>query len=154
MSDSKLLSKKSGITMVVFGGILRFISIILYTFGIIIFRQADYISGFYGMEDLVPKAIWAGIITMVCFILFAIGGILLLIFGIRKLIVISLQNSGNVIVLKKERKTVENKTISDRHITENYVSIADELKKYKDLLDKSIITQEEFDAKKKQLLGL
>ena len=34
------------------------------------------------------------------------------------------------------------------------VSNADELKKYKELLDSGIITQEEFDAKKKQLLGL
>jgi len=33
-------------------------------------------------------------------------------------------------------------------------SAADELKKFKDLLDNGIITQEEFDAKKKQLLGL
>ena len=33
-------------------------------------------------------------------------------------------------------------------------SSADELKKFKDLLDSGIITQEEFDAKKKQLLGL
>ncbi len=33
-------------------------------------------------------------------------------------------------------------------------SNADELKKYKELLDSGIITQEEFDAKKKQLLGL
>ncbi len=33
-------------------------------------------------------------------------------------------------------------------------SNADELKKYKDLLDSGVITQEEFDAKKKQLLGL
>ena len=33
-------------------------------------------------------------------------------------------------------------------------SSADELKKYKDLLDSGIITQDEFDAKKKQLLGL
>ena len=31
---------------------------------------------------------------------------------------------------------------------------ADELKKYKELLDDGVITQEEFDAKKKQLLGL
>lgn len=31
---------------------------------------------------------------------------------------------------------------------------ADELKKYKELLDNGVITQEEFDAKKKQLLGL
>ena len=33
-------------------------------------------------------------------------------------------------------------------------SSADELKKLKDLLDSGIITQEEFDTKKKQLLGL
>ena len=36
----------------------------------------------------------------------------------------------------------------------NSVSSADELKKFKELLDMGIITQEEFDAKKKQLLGL
>lgn len=34
------------------------------------------------------------------------------------------------------------------------LSIAEELKKFKDLLDNGIISQEEFDAKKKQLLGL
>ena len=33
-------------------------------------------------------------------------------------------------------------------------SSADELKKYKELLDNGVLTQEEFDAKKKQLLGL
>lgn len=33
-------------------------------------------------------------------------------------------------------------------------SVADELKKFKELLDMEILTQEEFDAKKKQLLGL
>lgn len=37
---------------------------------------------------------------------------------------------------------------------ESTVSNADELKKFKELLDMGIITQEEFDAKKKQLLGL
>lgn len=31
---------------------------------------------------------------------------------------------------------------------------ADELKKFKELLDMGVITQEEFDAKKKQILGL
>ena len=34
------------------------------------------------------------------------------------------------------------------------VSAADEIKKFKELLDMGVITQEEFDAKKKQLLGL
>lgn len=36
----------------------------------------------------------------------------------------------------------------------NTISAADELKKFKELLDMGAITQEEFDAKKKQLLGL
>jgi hypothetical protein len=50
--------------------------------------------------------------------------------------------------------------IASRKNATNTVSIstpqsdADELKKYKELLDQGIITQEEFDAKKKQLLGL
>ena len=34
------------------------------------------------------------------------------------------------------------------------VSTADELKKFKELLDMGAITQEEFEAKKKELLGL
>ena len=34
------------------------------------------------------------------------------------------------------------------------VNNVEEIKKYKELLDMGIITQEEFDAKKKQLLGL
>ena len=33
-------------------------------------------------------------------------------------------------------------------------SAADEIKKFKELLDSDVITQEEFDAKKKRLLGL
>ena len=33
-------------------------------------------------------------------------------------------------------------------------SVADEILKFKNLLEQGIITQEEFDAKKKQLLGL
>lgn len=33
------------------------------------------------------------------------------------------------------------------------ISLADEIKKYKDLLDLGAITQEEFDAKKKKILG-
>lgn len=37
---------------------------------------------------------------------------------------------------------------------ENKISNADEILKYKNLLDAGAITQEEFDAKKKQLLGL
>lgn len=39
-------------------------------------------------------------------------------------------------------------------IPQSNTSNADELKKYRDLLDSGVISQEEFDAKKKQLLGL
>ena len=49
--------------------------------------------------------------------------------------------------------------ITDEEATNNQqatspTSVADELKNLKELLDMEIITQEEFDAKKKQLLGL
>ena len=36
----------------------------------------------------------------------------------------------------------------------DYKTLYDELKKFKDLADSGVITQEEFEAKKKQLLGL
>ena len=44
--------------------------------------------------------------------------------------------------------------INTQQNKQSTVSSADELKKFKELLDMGIITQEEFDAKKKQLLGL
>ena len=48
---------------------------------------------------------------------------------------------------------VKRALVKEEQKTEN-LSQADELKKYKDLLDSGVITQEEFDARKKQLLGL
>ena len=49
-----------------------------------------------------------------------------------------------------KEKTVSTTTIKQEIPQSN----ADELKKYKDLLDSGVITQEEFENKKKQLLGL
>ena len=46
------------------------------------------------------------------------------------------------------------KTDSSQNTTIQTISSADELKKYKELLDEGIITQTEFAAKKKQLLNL
>lgn len=43
---------------------------------------------------------------------------------------------------------------SSNHPTTASKSEVDEIRKYKDLLDDGIITQEKFDAKKKELLGL
>ncbi|MCR1975866.1 SHOCT domain-containing protein [Clostridium sporogenes] len=53
------------------------------------------------------------------------------------------------------RKVFENyKTNSDEKESGQTLSVADEIKKFKDLLDSGIISQEEFDTKKKQLLAL
>lgn len=46
------------------------------------------------------------------------------------------------------------KNRDDSHDSGQTISSADEIKKFKELLDSGIITQEEFDAKKKQLLGI
>lgn len=51
-----------------------------------------------------------------------------------------------------EKKRAELRTSSNTVIQQ--ASAADELKKFKELLDMGIISQEEFNAKKKQLLGL
>ena len=47
-----------------------------------------------------------------------------------------------------------NQSSSSNTTPQATVSAADEIKKFKELLDMGVITQEEFDAKKKQLLGL
>lgn len=52
------------------------------------------------------------------------------------------------------KKQVEASKRSRNAPTVAALSPADEIKKYKELLDLGIITQEEFDAKKRQLLGL
>ena len=54
------------------------------------------------------------------------------------------------LLIERQKKRTEN--ASAQSVVQQ--SAADELKKYKDLLDSGIISQEEFDAKKKQLLGL
>ena len=53
--------------------------------------------------------------------------------------------------IEKRREELKNNT--NVNVTQQ-VSAMDELKKLKDLLDLGIVTQEEFDAKKKQLLNL
>ena len=53
-----------------------------------------------------------------------------------------------------EFKSQPNEPENTSTIVQTALSPAEELKKYKELLDMGIITQDEFDAKKKQLLGL
>ena len=56
---------------------------------------------------------------------------------------------NNLLIERQHQKVVPNVITTVPQSDE-----ADQLKKYKDLLDNGVITQEEFDAKKKQLLGL
>lgn len=60
-------------------------------------------------------------------------------------------NSSDVISITEEEVEELSK---NQDMQQTNLSQADELKKFKDLLDSGVITQEEFDAKKKQLLGL
>lgn len=60
---------------------------------------------------------------------------------------ITSDNKPDVDVTPKDDKSVESEKTSG-------VSAADEIKKYKELLDMGAITEEEFDKKKKQLLDL
>ena len=55
------------------------------------------------------------------------------------------------LLLERQNMPVYSAPIAKQGIPQ---SNADELKKFKELLDSGVITQEEFDAKKKQLLGL
>lgn len=59
-------------------------------------------------------------------------------------------------ILKRTSLVVPKEEKQPQQVINNIqeTSSADELKKYKDLLDSGVITQEEFDEKKKQLLGL
>lgn len=64
-------------------------------------------------------------------------------------------NSSDVKVLSDAEWETEKKNINNTATpTASAPSAMDEIKKLKELLDMGAITQEEFDAKKKQLLGL
>ena len=61
-------------------------------------------------------------------------------------------NAYVVEVAEKIRKALE--AYKRNPVDSKPIDSIDELKRYKELLDSNVITQEEFDAKKKQLLGL
>ena len=73
-----------------------------------------------------------------------------------KISFLMIQNSDEIhksvseLLISRQGKQAETTVIKQEIPQSN----ADELKKYKELLDTGVITQEEFDAKKKQLLGL
>lgn len=72
---------------------------------------------------------------------------------------IIMQDKINNIVITNATVSADTTPISSVNTTSTktnttMIGVADELKKYKDLLDIGVITQEEFDTKKKQLLDL
>ena len=68
---------------------------------------------------------------------------------------VMIKNRGEIYdVVSKLLVKCQNKTTITSITQEISKSSADELKKYKNLLDSGIISQEEFEAKKKQLLNL
>lgn len=67
---------------------------------------------------------------------------------------ILLQDKMNSIITAGEAQKESTAVNGEPKKEEFTIGAADELKKFKDLLDMGAITQEEFDAKKKQLLGL
>ena len=70
-----------------------------------------------------------------------------------KIVFCGLKNSSDVFnVISELLRARQDRLANTTNTTPK--SDTDELKKYKDLLDSGVITQEEFDAKKKQLLGL
>ena len=52
------------------------------------------------------------------------------------------------------KKTKEDSSKEDIPVEESSPSVPDEIRKYKELMDEGILTEEEFTAKKKQLLGI
>ncbi len=67
------------------------------------------------------------------------------------------RDSDNGVFLKWANKhgvKVEAAKLPETSADETDTSSADEIRKYKELLDDGIITEEEFEAKKKQLLGI
>ena len=58
---------------------------------------------------------------------------------------------SELLMKRQDTHTGVSRTVVKQEVPQ---SNADELRKFKELLDSGVITQEEFDAKKKQLLGL
>ena len=61
---------------------------------------------------------------------------------------------GMAVKSSKFGKTEKSETKTKESDVKPVLSNVDEIRKYKNLLDEDIITQEDFDVKKKQLLGL
>lgn len=120
----KLMSKAPGVVMIVLGFVAAFLAFCLL------------IAGLGG--DLMGWLVIAFIISAIIVIAGA--------YKIREV------NEHNEYVMDEYKKVLAKSKRKDVHTQS--LSAADEIMKFKQLLDNGIITQEEFDIKKKQLLGI
>lgn len=97
------------------------------------------------------------------FIAFLICGIVLMVFALIRVgrnipINVRVKRYRNIIAqINRKIDQIKNGTYVDprkKLVTSSNISIADEIVKFKKLVDDGVITQEEFEAKKKQLLDL
>ena len=97
------------------------------------------------------------------FIAFLICGIVLMVFALVRVgrnipINVRVKRYRNIIAqINRKIDQIKNGTYVDprkKLVTSSNISIADEIVKFKKLVDDGVITKEEFEAKKKQLLDL
>jgi len=67
---------------------------------------------------------------------------------------IDFAGSGRYFIYSEKKKTKKTKTKSAKVEKSDKVDVKSELKKYKGMLDEGLITQEQYDAKSNELLGL
>ena len=134
MERPNYLSKAGAITMIVFGGISLFLSLVCLIASSTIAIVNESLNGV------------AGVIFAFVFV-FMFAGIPLLIVGLGKLIKIKNYNQRlkSEYVSKQKEEKLQKKNQSLQY---------DELLKLKKLLDEGIISNDEYEAKKQQILGL
>ena len=121
--------------------LLYLIITILLSIGLLIALLVTIIddTSAYMTEQYILATTFSGLFDIVCVILFFIGA----------------TKATKALTYQPKPETAPINPVSAPQAVEPApVSVAEELKQYKELLDSGILTQEEFDAKKKQLLGL
>ena len=126
-----------------FFGLIYFVSI--NAFGL---PTESVIKNNFGSQEFFDQAVASGLVTSYKNTLDDFSMLFLLLFFFY-IVLCFIKRARFIVGLEDEKNIV----VQTTH-PQNESHGADELKKYKELLDTGVITQEEFDAKKKQLLGL
>lgn len=134
-----------------FLGIVGCICILLGLFSVLFFDDISVMQQkmFYTSDRGSPTYYFLGSLSDFCeesgWPFMIVGGILFIVSSIGKITSKSTEQGEKTTLLNEHEKDIK---ANIEH------SDADELKKFKELLDNGIITPEEFDEKKKQLLKL